>query len=211
MADPRLDEARSLKKKATALRNRGQLDRALDTLDEAVRLLEGAPGHPPTDREIRAELADTFGMTGGVLRRKGDLDAALTAYGKGRDIEVADKQGTYNVSNVITLKIAQKGLSPADPDISADLQQTIDRLETDTAGARGDEWWAWSDLAQFYLLHGEPAKARACYAKAISKTGATAEEIRRHAQILGDLRDKLAKTAPEIAQSIDVAIGELTR
>ncbi len=139
-------EARALKKRATPLRNRGQLDRALETLDRAIQLLESLRAEPDLTqvlaKEVRAELADTFGMKGGIFRRAGDLDAALTAYSTGREMEIQDGQSTYNLSNVITLSITQKGLSPTDPAIRTDLKRAIEHLETEIAGARSDEWWA---------------------------------------------------------------------
>ena len=214
MTDPRLDEARALKKKATALRNRGQLPRALETLDEAIRILEPLPADADVSaavvKEVRAELADTLGMKGGTFRRAGDLDAALAAYTAGREIEVADQQSTYNLANVIALRITHEGRSPEDPAIRADLARAIAHLEAETSGPRSDEWWAWSDLAQFYLLTGEPGKARASYATATTKTGATAEEIKRHAAVLEELERKTAASAPEIAKTIRAAIDELT-
>lgn len=216
MADPRLAEARALKKKATALRNRGEFKRAREILDDAISVLETQrPDYEPTltdAREVRAELADTHGMRGGFFRRTGELNAALAAYTTGAGIEESDNLSTtYSRSNVITLSIVAKGLAPTDLAIRKQLASVIGHLEVETAGPRSDEWWAWSDLAQFYLLNGEPDKARACYANAISKTGATAEEIKRHATILGELCDKIKDSAPGIAASIRAAIDELPR
>lgn len=215
MSDPRLDEARALKRKATALRNRGQLPRAQDTIDEAILILDalGRKSEMPQGSlaEVRAELADTYGMKGGILRRMGDWNAALRAYKAGAGIEEKDDSGTYNRSNVITLSITANGLAPTDPEIRKILEDVIVHLESETAGPRSDEWWAWSDLAQFYLLRGEPTKARECYAQAISRTGATAEEIKRHAAILNELAEATATTSPEVAASIRAAVRELTR
>jgi len=216
MTDLRQTEARVLKRKATALRNRGELKRARETLDEAIRVLETQrPDYEPTivnEKEVRAELADTHGMKGGIFRRMGEHDAALAAYTKGAGIEESDNLSTtYNRSNVITLSITTKGLAPTDLAIRAHLASVIAHLEAETAGPRCDEWWAWSDLAQFYLLNGEPDKARACYTNAINKTGATADEIKRHVTILGELADKTATSAPGVAASIRAAIDELPR
>src|ERR1700730_18009845 len=101
MADPRLAEAQALKRRATALRNRGEFKRALETLDEAIRVLKTQrPGYEPTPidpREVRAELADTYGMKGGIFRRAGELDSALAAYTTGAGIEETDNlPATYN-------------------------------------------------------------------------------------------------------------------
>lgn len=214
MADPRLIEARTLKRKATALRNRSEFKRAQETLDEAIRVLTTQrQDYEPTltdAKEVLAELADTHGMKGGNFRRTGELDAALQAYAAGAEIEVSENLSTtYNRSNVITLSITAKELSPMGDAIRKHLASVIGHLEVETAGSRSDEWWAWSDLAQFYLLNGEPDKARTCYTNALSKTGATAEEIRRHATILGELADKIKDSAPKISASILSAVKEL--
>jgi tetratricopeptide (TPR) repeat protein len=215
MADPRLAEARALKRKATALRNRGEFKRAKEALDEAIRVLETPrPEYEPTPadiKEVRGELADTHGMKGGIFRRTLELDKALTAYETGATIEEDDNLSTtYNRSNVITLSITAKGQALKDPEIRKRLASVIEDLGVETAGPRSDEWWAWSDLAQFYLLNGEPDKARASYANAINKTGATASEIKRHVTILGELADKITATAPEIAASIRATIDKLS-
>ena len=216
IAGPRLAEARALKERATALRNHGELRQAQETLDEAIRVLATPISeHQPTTTdagELRAELADTYGMKGGIFRRAGELYAALKAYETGAEIEDSDKLSTtYNRSNVITLSITEKGLNPTDHDIRELLANVIRELESETAGTRRDEWWAWSDLGQFYLLDGEPDKASASYKNAISKTGATADEIKRHITILGELADKTAGTAPEIAANIRDMIEEIPR
>lgn len=216
MPDPRQTEARVLKSKATALRNRGEFKRALDALDEAIKVLETQRlDYEPmaiNEKEVRAELADTHGMKGGIFRRMGKYDDALAAYTMGAGIEERDNLSTtYNRSNLIALSITAKGLAPTDQAIRTHLASVIGHLEIETAGPRSDEWWAWSDLAQFYLLNGEPDKARMCYSSAISKTGATVDEIRRHVTILEELADKTAASVPTIAASIRATIVELPR
>jgi tetratricopeptide (TPR) repeat protein len=215
MVGSRLDEARGLKKKATALRNRGQYERAQNTLDEAVRLLSTLLKErelPVREaKDIRAELADTFGMKGGVFRRAGDLSAALAAYQEGRKVEEIDQESTYNLSNVIGLTVTQKGESPNDPILRKDLARAIEHIEREIAGPRRDEWWAWSDLGQFYLLNNEPDKARSCYSDGRKQAGPTAEEIKRHVAILEELSERTAATAPEIAANIRTQITELSR
>jgi tetratricopeptide (TPR) repeat protein len=214
MAESGLDQARDLKKKATALRNRGQYDRAQQTLDEAVKLLsallEGGELPAREAKEIRAELADTFGMKGGVFRRAGNLSAALAAYREGREVEKIDQESTYNLSNVITLSVTQNERSLNDPTLREDVARAIEHLKREVAGPRRDEWWAWSDLGQFYLLHNEPDKARLCYSNGRRRAGPTAEEIKRHIAILAELAEHAAASVPEIAANIRAEITELS-
>jgi len=209
MWESKLDEARALKRRATALRNRGELGRARDTIIQAIQIFESLRGEPQMPdavaREVPGELADAFGIKGGILRRMNDLKGALDAYREGRKIEDQDKESTYNLSNVITLEITHEGRSSMDPEIRKDIREAVDRLTKDTQSARKDEWWAWADLAQFCLLLNEPGAARAAYSSARG-TGMTAQEIKRHVEILRELSDK---TAPEISQTIRAAIIEL--
>ena len=160
--------------------------------------------------EVIAEIADTHGMKGGVFRRIPDLDAALAAYTTGAEIEVSKGlRSTYNRSNVIALSITAKGAKPTDPAIRNQLVNIIQTLEADIEGPRSDEWWAWADLAQYQLLNGKPEKARKSHQNGLSKTGATAEEIKRHALVLDELAGRTASTAPAISASIRAAIDEL--
>src|SRR5207247_2062200 len=103
----RLDEIGKLKEKATAMRNRGAYDRALSILTQATEQLEKFREDQSIDedsaKEVRAALADTYGMKGGIYRRLNQLQKALEQYRLGCEIEKQDKQSTYNLSNVITL------------------------------------------------------------------------------------------------------------
>jgi tetratricopeptide (TPR) repeat protein len=150
-------------------------------------------------------------MKGGVLRRLGNLSQALVVYEAGRDLEALDNLSTYNLSNVITLGITEGGRSPLAPGLKHDLQTAIQQLKREVGGSRSDEWWAWSDLAQFHLLDGDAAEARVCYDEAIKKTGATAEEINRHVVILSELASKTEQSVPAISEAIKAAIRDLKR
>ena len=204
--------AQGLKRRATALRNRGDFAGAVATLDQAADLLKDLRDHPDAheagERDVRAELADTYGMKGGVFRRAGDLAKALSAYEQGREVEAVDRQSTYNLSNVITLSVTQKGQSPKEPGLRAALEEAIEHLQTETAGPRRDEWWAWADLAEFYLLQNEPEKARASYLEGKNHAGPTSEEIKRHVTTLEELAERTS-SEPEIAAAIRSAIKEL--
>src|SRR5262249_45170843 len=151
--ETRFKRARGLKRRATALRNRGDFAGACETLDQAAVLLKDLRDHPEPqeagERDVRAELADTYGMKGGVFRRAGDLAAALSAYKLGREVETVDRQSTYNVSNVITLSVTLNGQSPKEPALRGALEEAIEHLQKETAGPRRDEWWAWADLGEF--------------------------------------------------------------
>ena len=210
MFESRLVDARALKREAAALRNLGELEPALTTIKQAIQQLDTMRGEPQIPdvlaRVVRGELADAFGIKGGILRRMNELKGASDAYEEGRKIEDQDEESTYNLLNVITLAIIQ-GRSPTDPGIRADIQKAVRRL-TNTQSARKDEWWAWADLAESWLLLNEPSMARAAYSSG-RRTGVAAQQVKRHVEILRELSDKSAKTAPEISQTIRAAIIEL--
>jgi tetratricopeptide (TPR) repeat protein len=193
---------RDFKDRAIALRNREQYDRAVATLDEALQELRALkPDGPSEERELRGEIADTYGIIGGVYRRAGETARALDAYRKGATEEEKDRLSTYNVSNVITLAITFEKHSPEDPEVRGLIDRVIEQLERETASARQDEWWAWFDLGQSYLLSGRAADARRCYELAIA-TGPRTDDIDRHAHILEELCQATKTTAPQISRDI---------
>ncbi len=183
-----LDEVRSVKLWAIAMRNQGEFDVAMKLLDDARSVLERMVGDPPLDPrlavDIRIELADTFGMKGGVYRRQGKLHDAYQEYKKGEQFEKVDQQSTYNLSNVIALGVTEERVSPLAPEMRQSIEQAITQLVRKTSGTRTDEWWAWSDLGQLYLLHGDASLAAEAY-RARTKDWANSRGIRSsrgHAQ-----------------------------
>jgi tetratricopeptide (TPR) repeat protein len=201
---------RDFKDRAIALRNRGQYDRAVATLDQARQeLLALKPDSASEERELRAEIADTHGIAGGVYRRAGETARALDAYREGAKVEATDRLSTYNLSNVITLEITFEKRSPDEPEVRRQIDGAIEQLERQTVSGRQDEWWAWFDLGQLYLLRGRAADARRCYERAIA-TGPRSDDIERHVQILEELREAAKTSAPQISRDIQSA-NELLR
>lgn len=213
MSETELEAVRALKSKATAERNRGRLDRAQQRLDDATAILKTLLSDGKlADREaqqVRGELADTFGMKGGVFRRMSDLPAALKAYSEGLVLERQVGSSTYNLGNVIALSIAVEGASPEDAKMREYLAQAIKVLENDVHGPRRDEWWAWADLAQFYLLDGKPDKARESYVNGRLQAGPSKDEVNRHVTVLRELAEQTAVTAPSVSAGLQAAVREL--
>lgn len=205
MSRPELANIEAIKEDATAARNLKDWDESLALFDEAIAalrsLLEDAGPDESAARDIRAELADTYGMKGGTYRRMGKMPEALAEYKRGLDLERVDKLSTYNASNVISLGITLENLSPLEPQVQDDLDRVIAELEKTTSERRGDEWWAWSDLGQFNLLRDHPDRAREAYRSAMKK-GPCSDELIRHCQVLVELRDSTKSTAPGISQNI---------
>ena len=214
--DERLDEIKKLKRRGTAFRNLDSFEEALKVFDKAIeelkQVLHSESLQEREQRLVRTELADTYGMKGGVYRRMREvpnhLSLALQQYRKGLKIERQDQQSTYNASNVITLSIMQEGKSPLNGELQQDLDRVIKQLEHETKGPRADEWWAWSDLGQFYLLRNDVENARGTYKRGL-QTGPTTQELRRHLEVLRELRERTSQTDPALATSIEAVIKEL--
>ena len=208
-----LDEIRSVKLWAIAMRNLREFDVAMKLLDDASVVLERMRQDrrivPALAAEIRGELADTFGIKGGVCRRQDKLHDAYEEYKKGEAIEKIDQQTTYNLSNLIALGVSHERISPLEEEMQQRIKAAIDQLERNTGGARTDEWWAWSDLGQLYLLAGNLDLAAAAYDRA-RKTGRTAEEYTRHVEMLNQLHAVTSETAPAIAKTIADMLTELS-
>ena len=204
-----VDDVRSVKLWAIAMRNLGDFDAAMKLLDDASASLErmrSGPGlSPGAAAEIRVELADTYGMKGGVYRRQKKLHDAFGEYKKGREVEKIDEQSTYNLSNVIALGVSEEKISPLETGMQADIEKAITELKKKTGGTRTDEWWAWSDLGQLYLLQADVDRAVEVYARA-RKTGPATDEYQRHIAGLKQLLEVTRQTAPEVAGAIESAL-----
>ena len=214
MLEEKLEELREQKMEATISRNLDEFDEALDTLKTVTKGLAQLRNDKGVDRglavRIRAELADTWGMMGGVHRRRNEPEKALEAYRNGREIEEIDGKSTYNLTNTITLRITLEKELPTESVMHKDLQIAIKNLERETKGPRDDEWWAWSDLGQFYLLLDNPDEARRCY-KHAHNTGPSKGEYRRHIAILEELAAATKERAPSVANNIKTIVAELAQ
>lgn len=216
MPQPDLQAIGALKLKATAERNRGRLDSAVQRMTEAIELLNSWLTDPDTPtsqaRQLRGELADAWGMKGGLLRRMPGPTKpleALEAYKSGLAFESKDGTSTYNLMNVIALSIKAGGASPDDPTIRAQLDAAAKALAIDTEGSRKDEWWAWADLAQVHLLNGDLGAARKVLAKGRREAGPSPDERERSAAVLLELAEHTAGSKPAASQALRVAAREL--
>jgi tetratricopeptide (TPR) repeat protein len=216
MAAPRpstVDDVRSVKLWAIAMRNLGDFDSAMKLLDDAGAALERMRSDPDLGpgaaAEVRVELADTYGMKGGVYRRHNRLHEAYGEYRKGREVEKIDEQSTYNLSNVIALGVAEERISPLERSMKADIEKAIAELNKKIGGTRTDEWWAWSDLGQLYLLQANDARALDAYERA-RKTGPATDEYQRHIAGLRQLLEATRNMAPDVAHAIERALSALS-
>jgi tetratricopeptide (TPR) repeat protein len=148
-------------------------------------------------------------MKGGVYRRQNRLHEAYGEYREGRELEKIDGESTYNLSNVIALGVAEERISPLEPGMKADIEEAITELKKKTDGTRTDEWWAWSDLGQLYLLQADEARALDAYEHA-RKTGPATDEYQRHIAGLRQLLEVTSNTAPDVAHAIERTLWALS-
>lgn len=209
MSEPLLEDVSAAKQKAMVLRNRGRHDEALNTLDGIIDGLK-ARAHAAKDdaralAAIDAELADAYGMRGGVNRRRDKPAEALADYRIGLEYERhdADRKSSYNLGNVIALQIVA-GTKPDDPSLAGEIDEAIASLQRQTApgGERSDEWWAWADLGQFRLLRGDLAGAREAYQEGRRRSGPKASEIKRHFDVLRELMAAIEPVPGRLTQAV---------
>lgn len=209
-----------LKSRATSLRNRKRYEQALAAFAEAVQYLEDYLGRVEARgaasgaelSKLRNELADTLGMIGGVYRRQDDLKKALESYERGLKYESTDRVSTYNLGNTIALSIIVAGNDPQNEPLVSRIKRVKEDLEAQTSGsgaARIDEWWAWADLGQLYLLSGQPGEARRSFAAGLS-TNPPRGEVERTILLLRQLAGGLPQSAAKIAESMNQQARLLT-
>ncbi len=155
-----------------------EFESSREAIREAIRRLQdlGAPDLSSPKRASEAEitiaeqLADCFGILGGVYRSKGDLREARNAYDEGNKYESSNRfnvLNTYNRVNRLVVRILENPdlLSDSSPpvmDIEGAptmrqlLKETDEEIERQLREGRRDRAWALADLAMVRLLGGLP-------------------------------------------------------
>lgn len=213
-----LDRVRALKEKAKArtasadrkkrLSGVSDYSEAVGVLNEAVGLLLPEVGGADSAAtkaarsELAGELADCYGMLGGVQRRAGNLAESVRAYEAGREYEMDDSydvQNSYNLTNSIAVGILK------DPDSLADqrpqLEDAVRVIERQVGGKRRDQWWAWSDLGELRLLCGRAGEAREAYLE-FKKRGPGARHFESTISVLRELAEAVVNVDQKIAEDI---------
>jgi hypothetical protein len=169
-----LDEVLSLKADAKSSRDDGNWDEALIDLREAIGHLLGlktAAPSPSMGRRLAVELADTYGLIGGIEKRwalqldgeerRCHLELSLAAYDEGFSYErgLGPKDATtYNRVNCLVGRVLlNTRLLQNDAEFDEDLrtaEEVIDKQINDEG--RGKDPWAHSDLGTVRLLRGTP-------------------------------------------------------
>jgi tetratricopeptide (TPR) repeat protein len=170
-----IDEVLALKASAKSARDRRNWRAAIGDLEEALGLLqEHLPSDPaPTPSWLAAELADTYGIVGGVQRRWGlslspidpdrqrHLSDSADAYDKGFRYEERlgpNEASTYNRINrlvgrvLLDPQVLQAG---GDPNLDGELQKAEEIVTEQLRSIRQRDPWAYCDLGTIRLLRGK--------------------------------------------------------
>jgi len=166
------DEVAGLKASAKDLRRSGDWDLAIADLEDALAILMDLAPDEPSDatQSVAAEIADTYGMIGGVERRwalgsteperSRHLRASLDAYEKGFDYEEqfgAEWATTYNRINRVVAQalVDPDSLNHANPAMTAALRATEEIVIGQLDASRMKDSWAYCDLLMIRLLLGD--------------------------------------------------------
>jgi tetratricopeptide (TPR) repeat protein len=188
-------------------RDIGDIEAAIVSMDRAIACLQSGDSGGTDDadsRRLRSELADCWGIKGGILRRAGRLDEALQAYKAGLSFETDD---SYNLTNALTLELVIA------PGRLRDLEQRIAdaRAEVERqVPLRANQWWAWADLGLLELLSGREDRALAAYSH-FAAAGARASDYDSTISVLEQLSAKFNGLNEAVCVSLDRAIAFLKR
>jgi tetratricopeptide (TPR) repeat protein len=169
------DEALALKASAKSARDDGNWREAIHYLDKALDLLRNdLPSDPAlTPSRLASELADTYGIVGGVERRwglsatgvdrHGHLKASVAAYDDGFRYEQLlgpREASTYNRINRLVSRVLLDPrvlLADGDPtlDFDGELRKAEAILIEQLRTMRQRDPWAYCDLGMIRLLGGE--------------------------------------------------------
>ena len=173
MAEDRNEEVRALKASAKSARADEDWEFAIDELDQAVELLvdqlPGATGR--TRAELASELADSYGMIGGIERRWGlslsdaerqrHLQDSVDAYDRGfsheQDLD-PNVASTYNRINRLVGRVLLNPHVLDDDDTTPDFVEALDAahdiLVEQLRSARVKDPWGYCDLGLIRVLRG---------------------------------------------------------
>lgn len=174
--DEDLDEVLALKASAKSARDDQDWDEAISEVREAISILlaRQAEAPRPLPSWLAAELADAYGLMGGIERRWGlllggaererHLAASLAAYDQGFAFEKDLQPGEANTYNRVNRLVGRVFLNPdvlqgtgtADPEIFGELREAEEILTRQIESARQQDPWAYCDLGTIRLLLGKP-------------------------------------------------------
>jgi tetratricopeptide (TPR) repeat protein len=202
-----LAEVKTLKNDAKLLRDIGEVDPAIAVIDKAIAIVQtagNAATTPPQSDSLKVELADCWGIKGGILRRSGRLPEALDAYKTGLEFEFGD---SYNLTNSLVLELL---INPARlRELKTEIEEARAEVERQIQH-RSRQWWAWADLGLLAVLAGQEDRALNAYSQ-FSATGARASDFDTTISVLEELSAKLSGSNRPMAARLERASTYLKR
>jgi len=224
VADVRLlkDQAKYQKSKADKPNGDAEPAEIIERLRKAEGLLDVAikqllPVYKVADDDYKEtlsrELADCYGMKGGIYRRWAALDTAHSKamlrkaaemYNEGLKYEIND---SYNLFNSIVIQVLLEPMS-IDKHYPR-INECVVVIQEQVKGSRIDQWWAWADLGLCNLLLGKEDDARLAYER-FTRTGSRAQDYDSILSVLKNLESAfqglLVPRLQSISKSIQVVI-----
>lgn len=220
-----LDEVLALKASAKSARDDGDWEGAISDLEEAIHLLNRmAETSTPMPSWLASELADTYGMIGGIHKRWGllldgaerqrHLKASLEAYDEGfryeQDLQLNDAN-TYNRVNrlvgrvLLNPRVLQKD-GDAASETAEELQKAEEILIEQIGSARQKDPWAHADLGTVQLLLDSPNALSALHALDRLRPQAFVYDsalttLEPLCEVASDLRPNLAQAVAQLRRS----------
>lgn len=223
-----LEEAKSLKNNAKATKEIADTKNDPESYDEALEDLKEARGllmaelsaieRKPSSitellnkrrQEIALELADCFGITGGIYRRKGDIGEAIKMYEKGYEYEKNPDyniQDSYNMTNRIVLRILNE--PHLVEQLMPKIEEALSIIQKQVEGPRRRQWWARADLGLLYILTKDEKRGLDAY-REFKDYGALPKHYDSSIAVLIELKGRLEKVDQTIYSSIEKAINFL--
>jgi tetratricopeptide (TPR) repeat protein len=203
-----LQNIRTHKVSAANAREFGELELALQEALAAIETCKaylqelGARVPPDSEnmRRVARELADSYGVAGGILRRMKNYQDALEMYKKGAKLELEPQLGvenTYNQTNVLVTKVI------ADPNTisqnHSEIEEARQRVEKQLQQTRRQDWWAWADLGMLALLERNPRLAVSAFLR-FRDQGATPSNCEKAATVVREIGEAVSSFEPEVAR-----------
>jgi hypothetical protein len=219
--DDLLDRVRALKAAAKTARDNEEWQGAIGYLQDAISLLEArmADESSPQPSWLRSELADAYGLKGGIEKRWGltldgqerqqHLEASLAAYNDGFEYEKKlqrNEENTYNrVNRLVGRVLLNPGVLEKDEggvsEISGELGEAETILTGQIQSVRQKDPWAYCDLGTIRLLRGEQDALRTF--KNLDRLRPPAFVYKSTLNTLEPLRDVAADQRPDLVQAVD--------
>jgi tetratricopeptide (TPR) repeat protein len=158
-----LERAKQLRLQARERVAAQQLEAALELIDQALRVLETEQADPSF--ELYRDLAECWGVRGGILRRLKRRAESVESYKRGTRYEQDEEFGSddaYNLVNSVVLPLYDQPKLLADDAFRVQLRLAIRQLGRQIRGARSDDYWAQADLARCLLLDNRFDEAKLC-------------------------------------------------